>query len=312
MVICEFLKNKKMIRPHFLKTGDKVAIVSPSGAIDPELIDGAADLLKSWGFCPVLGKYAKGRCGRFSGTDEQRLSDLQWAMDDPSIRAILCGRGGYGTVRIVDKLDFSKFAESPKWMIGFSDITILHWAFCAHGFQSLHAVMAKAMCHYETNMGSVEAMREILMGDMSEIYNMPSHKLNRNGQASGTLFGGNLSVLYGLRGTSIDVAQKGGILFIEDLAERPYHIDRMMQNLRLSGVLDNISGLIVGRFSDIEEDPLFFGKTVEEIIASAVEGHDYPVLFGFPVGHEDINVPLVHGANISVSVSDEGSEVRYL
>ncbi len=301
-----------MIRPHFLKTGDRVAIVSPSGAIDPELIDGAADLLKSWGFCPALGKYAKGRCGRFSGTDEQRLSDLQWAMDDPSIRAILCGRGGYGTVRIVDKLDFSKFAESPKWMIGFSDITILHWAFCAHGFQSLHAVMAKAMCHYETNMGSVEAMREILMGDMSEIYNMPSHKLNRNGQASGTLFGGNLSVLYGLRGTSIDVAQKGGILFIEDLAERPYHIDRMMQNLRLSGVLDNISGLIVGRFSDIEEDPLFFGKTVEEIIASAVEGHDYPVLFGFPVGHEDINVPLVHGANISVSVSDEGSEVRYL
>ena len=301
-----------MIRPHFLKTGDKVAIVSPSGAIDPELIDGAADLLKSWGFCPVLGKYAKGRCGRFSGTDEQRLSDLQWAMDDPSIRAILCGRGGYGTVRIVDKLDFSKFAESPKWMIGFSDITILHWAFCAHGFQSLHAVMAKAMCHYETNMGSVEAMREILMGDMSEIYNMPSHKLNRNGQASGTLFGGNLSVLYGLRGTSIDVAQNGGILFIEDLAERPYHIDRMMQNLRLSGVLDNISGLIVGRFSDIEEDPLFFVKTVEEIIASAVEGHDYPVLFGFPVGHEDINVPLVHGANISLSVSDEGSEVRYL
>ncbi|MFA6883869.1 MAG: LD-carboxypeptidase [Paludibacteraceae bacterium] len=300
-----------MYRPSFLKVGDKVAIVSPSGAVDPDFIDGAAALLRAWGFCPVLGFYAKSRRGRFSGSDEERLSDLQWAMDDPSVRAILCGRGGYGAVRIVDGLDFTAFSESPKWLVGFSDITVLHWALFSQGFQSVHAVMAKAMAQIDANREPVEALRAILQGNLPELTGLPAHPLNRMGNANGTLFGGNLSVLYGLRGTRLDVSRQGDILFIEDLSERPYHIDRMMQNLRIGGVLESLSGLLVGRFSDIEEDPLF-GQTVEEMIASAVDDYDYPVAFNFPVGHVALNMPVIHGAEINLSVTEQGGAVRYL
>lgn len=293
-----------MIRPPYLKEGDKVAIVSPSGAVAPELVDGAAEVLVSWGLVPVLGASAKGKRGRFAGTDEERLSDLQWAMDDPSIRAILCGRGGYGAVRIVDQLNFKGFEASPKWLIGFSDITILHAAISHHGIQSLHGAMAKALAHTAGNWDAVSALRRTLFGAPTDFTLTPC-SLNRAGEATGELVGGNLSVMYGLRGTPFDIQPKGKILFIEDISERPYHIDRMMHSLKLGGILSSISGLLVGAFSDIDEDASF-GQTVKEIIASAVAEYDYPVAFNFPLGHETTNMPVIHGADVSLKVEADG------
>lgn len=299
-----------MIRPPYLKIGDKVAIVSPAGAVAPELIDGAAAALRAWGYEPVLGSCAKGRCGRFAGTDEERLADLQWAMDDPSVRAILCGRGGYGTVRIIDRLDFRAFEQSPKWVIGFSDITVLHAALARRGYQSLHGPMARALAHAAGNWDAVSSLRRCLQGEVSS-YGLPSSALNRDGVAEGELVGGNLSILYGLRSTPFDLSPKGKILFIEDISERPYHIDRMMHNLKLSGVLSQISGLLVGEFTDIEEDASF-GQTVHEIVASAVREYDFPVAFGFPVGHGTTNLPVRHGAAVRLTVADGVARVDYL
>ncbi|MBO4804971.1 MAG: LD-carboxypeptidase [Paludibacteraceae bacterium] len=299
-----------MIRPPYLKVGDKVAIVSPAGAVSPDLIDGAAETLRSWGFVPVLGNSSKGRNGRFSGSDEERAADLQWALDDPSIRAILCGRGGYGTVRIIDRLDFSSFERNPKWVIGFSDITILHAALANRGFQSVHGVMARALAHTAGNWDAVSALRRCLQGDLLS-YQMPSSPLNRDGVAKGTLVGGNLSILYGLRATPYDISPKGKILFIEDISERPYHIDRMMHNLKLSGVLSQISGLLVGEFTDIEEDASF-GMTVNEIVADAVSEYGYPVAFNFPVGHGTTNQPVFHGAEVQLTVADGVARLDYL
>lgn len=297
-------------KPPYLKAGDKVAIVSPAGAVVPELIDEAAETLRSWGYQPVLGRSSQGKCGRFSGSDDERLADLQWAMDDPSIRAVLCGRGGYGCVRIVDRLDFQGFKKSPKWLIGFSDITILHAAISLHGFQSMHGAMAKALAHSAGNWDAVSALRRCLKGEQLS-YDMPSCRLNRDGMAKGTLVGGNLSILYGLRATPFDISPKGKILFIEDISERPYHIDRMMHNLKLSGVLAQISGLLVGEFTDIDEDPSF-GQTVKEIVASAVSEYDYPVAFNFPVGHGTTNLPVVHGAEVQLTVADGVARVDYV
>lgn len=302
----------EMKKPKYLKKGDRVAIVSPSGAIAPEFIDGAADTLRDWGFEPVIGEHAKMKCGRFAGLDADRAADLQWAMDSKDIRAILCGRGGYGLVRIIDKLSFKAMKRNPKWLIGFSDITALHSALLNNGIESLHAVMAKALAHKDNNMEAAMAVKNFLLGKLdNEVVDMTPHRLNKFGESHGRLVGGNLSVLYGLRSTPFDINPDGAILFIEDLAERPYHIDRMMQNLRLSGVLERISGLLVGRFSDIEEDASF-GQTVEEIICSATEGYSYPVAFNFPVGHVSYNMPMRLGADVKMSVGNKGSYVDFL
>lgn len=304
----------RLKKPKYLKKGDKIAIVSPSGAIDPELIDGAAETIKEWGFEPVIGKYAKLKCGRFAGLDGNRTEDLQWAMDNPEIKAILCSRGGYGVVRIVDNLDFKLIKSKPKWLIGFSDITALHAAFFRNGIESVHAVMAKAIAHTDNNLEASIGLKNFLLGKLDkESLDLQAHRLNKMGVASGRLVGGNLSVLYGLRATPFDIdpEKEETILFIEDLSERPYHIDRMMQNLRLSGLLSKISGLLVGRFSDIEEDPSF-GKSVEEIIASATDGYNYPVAFNFPVGHVSYNLPIRHGAKIKLDVGMGATCVDFL
>ena len=287
--------------PPYLKPNDQIRIVSPSGNIEPKYIVGAKKTLSSWGLNVTEGKFARTKYGRFAGTEAQRIADLQEALDDPSVNAILCSRGGYGVAQIIDKLDFSTFAKSPKWLIGFSDITILHNAISNLGIASIHGIMAKHLTQFPADSIHVQKCREILFGQMPT-YVVPKHRLNKVGIAQGKLIGGNLSVLIGLRGSQFDLDYKNNILFIEDIAERPYHIDRMMQNLRFSGALAQLSGLVVGQFSDCDEDPLM-KKSVAQIIASAVSEYDYPVCFNFPAGHVDNNFPLKLGETVQFEVT---------
>jgi len=283
-----------------LQKGDKIMIVTPSGAINPDYVDGAAKFLSNHGFVPVLGKCVKGCFGRYAGTIDERVADLQTAIDDDSIKAILCSRGGYGAVQIVDKIDFSRMKKNPKPLIGFSDITVFHSALTNMKVPSLHASMAKYFTEYP-DAEPQQTLLRILQGKKPK-YNVESHPLNRRGEASGVLTGGNLSVLYGLRGTNYDIRPKGKLPFIEDIAEAPYHIDRMMNNLKLGGILSQISGLIVGQFTDIAEDDRM--KSAYEIIADAVADYDYPVCFGFPAGHTPENYPLVMGKKWKLTVGD--------
>ncbi len=284
-----------------LKKGDKIMIVSPSGVIKPEYVWGAVKFLHDSGFEPVVGDSALASCGRFAGTPDERIADMQRAIDDASVKAVLCSRGGYGAVQIVDKLDFSSLKTNPKYLIGFSDITVFHSALTNMKIPSVHASMAKYMTEYPQE----EPQQKLLgiLGGKKMKYEVPPHPLNRQGVAKGVLTGGNLSVLYGLRGTPYDIRPKGKILFIEDLSEAPYHVDRMMNNLRLGGILKQISGLVVGQFTDMTPDDRM--KNVYEIIADAVADYDYPVCFDFPAGHVPQNYPLLMGARCKLAVTEK-------
>ena len=265
--------------PPYLQPADQVHIISPSGVINPDQIDGAIKMLTNWGLQATEGQFARSEYGRFAGTKEQRTADLQQALDDPDVKAILCSRGGYGVAQIIDRIDFSGFLKSPKWLIGFSDITILHNAITNLGIASIHGVMSKYFTELPDGADQIQLIKEILFGK-HPTYQIPHHPLNRVGQVRAKLTGGNLSVMMGLRGTRFDVSYENNVLFLEDVAERPYKVDRMIQNLRLSGVLSQISGLVVGQFGECEEDPLM-KQTMQEIIWEAVRDYDYPVCFNF-------------------------------
>lgn len=280
----------------------RIAIVSPSGAIDENYIDGAAARLSAWGFEVIVTPHARNKYGRFAGTPEERRADLQWAINQTDISAILCSRGGYGAVQIVDKIDFSPLKKHPKLLIGFSDICIFHSVLTNMKLPSIHGIMAKHLTELGENDLPVQMLRQMLAGKTPN-YKIPPYPLNRNGATEGILTGGNLSVLYGLRGTKFDIKPRGKILFIEDLSEKPYHIDRMMHNLKLGGILEKLSGLIVGQFTEFEEDELML-KTVYEIIADSVANYDYPVCFNFPAGHVPYNLPLIFGKKYELNVSD--------
>lgn len=293
--------------PPFLQPGDEIRIVSPSGKIDPAYIDGAKKVLSGWGYNATEGQFARSEYGRFGGTKEQRTADLQEALDNPQVKAILCSRGGYGVAQIIDKIDFTAFCDRPKWLIGFSDITILHNAITQKGIASIHAIMAKHLTELDGNYEPVNRLKNLLEGNLTE-YSIKSDADNREGSASGRLIGGNLSVLAGMIGTSFDLPYEGNILFIEEIDERPYHIDRMMNNLRLSGALDKLSGLVVGQFSDCDEDPQMM-QSIHEIILEAVKDANYPVCFNFPSGHVDYNLPLILGAESTLTVNSQTSEL---
>jgi len=299
----------KTIFPQPLKPNDKIAIVSPCGTIDSAYIDGAAARLKEWEFEPVIFPHAKNAYGRYSGTIDERTADLQKAIDDLSIKAILCSRGGYGAIQIIENIDFKPLVANPKWLIGFSDITIFHAALSKLNIASVHGIMAKHLTENASNSNSVRLLHNILMGKLPS-YSLTSHPLNKTGAAKGKLIGGNLSVLFGLRGTKYDFIPKKSILFIEDLCEKPYHIDRMMRNLKISGMLEKFSGLIVGQFTEIEEDASMF-KTVYEIIADAVSDYDYPVCFNFPAGHIEENLPLIMSAKMQMEISEKDTNIFY-
>lgn len=295
--------------PSFLRAGDNIHIVSPSGAIQPGFIDGATKLLSSWGLKVTEGKYARTAYGRFAGTKDERTADLQQALDDPNVKAILCSRGGYGLAQIIDKIDFSSFAKSPKWLIGFSDITILHNAITALGIASMHGIMTKYLTELPEESDQITSFKNLLFGTPSNFSIKPEAE-NRLGQAEGKLIGGNLSVMMGMRSTPFDLDFHNNILFIEDVGEKPYQIERMMQSLRLSGVLKQISGLVVGQFSDYDEDPLMM-QSVAEIILAAVSEYDYPVCFNFPAGHVDYNLSLILGEQAELFVESDKVRLNY-
>ena len=296
-----------MITPRYLSKGDRIAIVSPARKISREEVANAIHIFNEWGLEVVEGEHLYSAYHQFAGSDSERSADLQKMLDDPSVKAVMCSRGGYGTVRIIDRLDFTKFADNPKWIIGYSDITVLHSHIHTHfGIETLHAVMPinfKARC--ESNP-SVTTLKKALLGKPLS-YSLPGNSFNRPGSAEGELVGGNLSILYSLTNTGSDIHTTGKILFIEELDEYLYHVDRMMMNLRRSGKLDNLAGLIVGGMTKMRDNEVPYGRTVLEIIAEAVADYGYPVCYGFPAGHEDDNRALILGRRVKLEV---GAEVK--
>ena len=291
-----------------------IRIISPSGAIDPVFIDQAAARLRGWGHEVSEGTHARGRWGRFAGTDEERLEDIRDAMQDPSVDAILCSRGGYGLQRIIDRVP-----NITKPVIGFSDITALHQFSILNSQFSIHSVMCKHIATLPEDSEPIAALRRVLEGKSVE-YHIAPHPLNRYGEAKAPVIGGNLSVLYGLQGTPYDIRSilnyqlsilnyQKPLLLIEDVGERHYHIDRMMRNLKMSGVLGHLGGLVVGQFSECEDDP-GMNCTVYETIKEAVAEYDYPVLFNAPFGHVEHNLPVWLGKEAQLSVTAEGSVLR--
>lgn len=294
-----------MKRPAPLQFNDKAVIISPAGKIEEYLVKDAASVLESWGLIPEISENALCDTGRFSGFVEQRLSDLQNAFDNPEVRLILCSRGGYGTVHLLDKLDFTCMKINPKWLVGFSDITAIHAALQANGIMSVHGPMAKHFSDEGAQDISVRYTKSILAGQ-SVKYEIPVVKngyLNRSGKASGRLFGGNLAVFCGMMGTKFVKIPTNGILFIEDIGEAPYKVDRMIYQLKLAGVFDKISGLIVGQFNDYEEDNDMY-SSLHQSILNAVSEYSFPVCFDFPIGHVKLNFPVIMGARASLNVKE--------
>ncbi len=296
--------------PSFLQKDDRVVIVSPSSKIDKQFLEGAKKRLESWGLKVYIGKHAGGSSGRYAGTIKQRLTDLQDAMDDPKVKAILCSRGGYGAIHLIDSIDFTAFNEHPKWLLGFSDITALHYLFQKNGFASLHSLMARHLTVESEDDCCISYLKNILFGELPD-YTCEKHKLNRKGIAKGILRGGNMAVAYGLRGTSYDLPAEGTILFIEDVSERPHAIERMMYNLKLGGILEKLSGLIIGQFTEYEEDGSL-GKELYPALADLLKEYEFPVCFNFPVGHVTNNLPLINGANVELIVGEKNVELKFI
>jgi muramoyltetrapeptide carboxypeptidase len=298
-----------MVTPPSLKYGDKVGLVATARKISTkELAEGIA-LLKSWGLVPVLGKTIDAADDQYAGNDALRVQDFQEMLDNSDIKAIWCARGGYGTVRIIDQLDFYKFVKYPKWIVGYSDVTVLHSHLHKIGFQTIHGTMPVSV---ENNTAFAKAsLKKALLGELPSIQVKTLHPSNRNGMAEGTLVGGNLSMLYSMCGSSSSLDTEGKILFIEDLDEYLYHVDRMIMNLKRNGMLDHLAGLIVGGMTKMHDNTIPFGKSAQEIILDAVGECDYPVVFDFPAGHLDDNRALILGAKARLEVSTTEVNLSY-
>lgn len=298
-----------MILPPTLKPGDKVAIIATARFISEVDLQAAIQLLKSWKLQPILGSSIGLQHNQFAGTDEERAADLQHQIEDPNIKAIWCAKGGYGSIRILDLVDFSILKTHPKWIIGYSDVTAIHLHLQSMGIASLHAQMASGI---ETRSASTsEELKHVLFGNKLQIEYASRHPNQVNGEVEAELLGGNLSVLYSAIGSQSMPSFEGKILFLEDLDEYLYHIDRMMQNLKRSGLLSQISGFIVGGMSDMNDNEVPFGKTAEEIIADAVSDYDYPVCFNFPTGHVHTNLPLIFGKKAQLNVTSKTVKLRF-
>lgn len=293
--------------PPYLKKGDIIGIVAPSGYMPIEKMQTCIETLDSWGYTVQLGATTHSNSfNYFSGTDEERLSDLQQMLDDRNIKAILCARGGYGMSRIIDQLSFKKFRKHPKWIIGFSDITVLHaHLYAKYKIASLHAPMAAAFNEGEFNNPYIHSLKDVLEGKPLH-YECPAHSFNRTGDTRGLLVGGNLSLLAHLCGTVSDFKTKGKILFLEDVGEYIYNVDRMLIQLKRNGKLEELAGLIIGGFTDNKDTDRPFGKTVYETIYEQVNKYEYPMCFGFPVSHEKENYALKIGAQYHLQVKDDG------
>jgi len=299
-----------MKTPSYLTKSDKIGIAAPARKISIEELNPAIEILKNWGLEPVFASNLFLSDNQYAGKDEERLKGFQKLLDDPEIKAIMCARGGYGTMRIIDKLDFSQFLLQPKWIAGYSDVTVLHSHINKNfGIETLHASMP---INFSTNTPeSLESLRKALFGEKFS-YVASNHNFNRTGKTEGILIGGNLSILYALSGSASDIETDGKILFMEDLEEYLYHIDRMMVQLKRSGKLQNLAGLIVGGMNNMNDNTVPFGKTAYEIISEHIATYDYPVCFGFSAGHIDDNRTLIMGRKVDLEVYENKSEVHFL
>jgi len=301
-----------MITPAYLKPGDKVAIIATARKVTASEMESAIKSIQSWGLIVVPGEHLYDQENQFAGSDEMRAADLQQMLDDTDVKAIFCARGGYGTVRIIDRIDFTAFAKNPKWIVGYSDITVLHSHIHRHfGVETLHATMPLNFPGDGSTSSAVETLRKALFGETPD-YQFSPGPLSRNGHERGLVVGGNLSILCSLSGTSSELETEGKILFIEDLDEYLYHIDRMMMNLKRSGKLDRLAGLVVGGLSQMRDNSIPFGKTAEEIITDSVKDYKYPVLFGFPAGHQDENLPLILGREAVLDVNTGAAGLTFM
>ena len=296
--------------PAFLHPGDKIALLSPSYNTPRENIDSAAAIIRSWGFEPVIGPNVdKVYRGKYAGTPAERVEDLRWALQDPSIKAIICNRGGYGTIRLVDLMTSEDFSRSPKWLVGYSDITTLNEMETRSGVMSIHGAMGVSLIKHGGLDHTSTLMRDILTGTIPE-YSVDPHPQNIPGTATGMLVGGNLCTFSPILGTWADAtAVNDYILFIEEVEENMSHIDRIMNTLILNGIFDRCRGVILGQFTDCEANLDF--DSVEQMLCSYLDDYGIPVCCGFPAGHDEVNLPLIMGAPVTLSVTDTGSTLRF-
>mgnify|MGYP000462765260 FL=1 len=291
-----------MIQPPFLQPGDTIYITAPAKAIEESVVLEAKKTLETWGLNVRVAPHCLGRAAYFSGTDAERLADFQHGLDDPSIKAILCARGGYGCVRIVEELDWTAFQQNPKWIVGFSDVTVFHQKINQLGVESIHGIMPLGFT--EGSMEAKETLHKALFGE-SIILEASPVKENRMGTAKGSLIGGNMTIIYSLIGTELSYTFKNKILFIEDIGEHIYKVDRMLHAFKLAGIFNQISGLILGGFTEMEDTDVPFGKTIEELISEQVVNLDIPVAFNVPIGHISDNQAVVVGRSVVLMVTEE-------
>lgn len=298
-----------LISPPHLQNGDLVYLCAPAKAIEENYVAAAENWLSSIGLKAIRSKHLTGRHHYFSGTELERLADLQEGLDHPEAKAIWCVRGGYGCIQLVDGLQWAQFIREPKWLVGFSDICVLHHKIQDLGYQSIHGTMA---LNIEKNSGSAKnRLQELLFGNKSHI-DFNGNTLNKLGTANGKLIGGNLSIIYSMLSSPERYDFNNAILFIEDLAEHLYHIDRMLHALRKCGALDQIKGLIVGGMTDLEDTDVPFGKSIEALILEHFTYRKIPICFGFPAGHIDDNQALNLGAEVLLEVDKNYAKLSYL
>lgn len=299
--------QKKMIIPPYLKKGDTVSIVATARKNIEDNLQPAISWLKSWGLEVKIGKTIGLDNNQLAGTDEQRAEDFQEMIDNPNIKAVWCVRGGYGTVRIIDKIDFTQFKKSPKWIIGFSDVTVLHSHLNTLGYQSIHGIMPVSTKATEE---AKESLRKALFGEPLQ-YVVPCDQMNKFGTATGELVGGNLSILYSLFGSVSAIDCSDRILFIEDLDEYLYHIDRMMMNLKRNGCLEGLKGIVVGGMTKMKDNEIAWGKNALEIIEDVTKEYNIPIIYNFPAGHLADNRALIFGRKVTLEANDLETKITF-
>jgi muramoyltetrapeptide carboxypeptidase len=303
--------TRKKIQPPFLKKGDEVAIISPSFCIDENLLIEAVDYLTGWGLKVRMGKNAAKRNGPFAGSDKERLEDLQEMTSDKNVKAVFCSRGGYGLLKIIDKVDFSVLRSNPKWYSGFSDITVLHtWLNEVCGLMSVHGDMPVNFNNTEKSHNTFISLKKALFGD--PLVHEWTGNFYKPGDVAGEMTGGNLSLLYSLSGTKAEISTKGKIFFIEEVGEYYYHLDRMLTSLKLSGKFDDLAALVIGGMNKIEDTKIPWGKNVEETISGIVSGFNYPVLFNFPAGHISDNRAFYIGKKAVIKTTGNKAVLQYV
>jgi muramoyltetrapeptide carboxypeptidase len=307
-------KNRvTLIQPDYLKAGDTVAIVAPSGILinRNDEVEQAKNLLESWNLNVVIGSHVFSQDNHFAGTDAERCEDFQKALDDPKISAIWCARGGYGTVRILDKLDYSGFKKHPKWIIGYSDITALHNQVHNEGYESLHALMCTSLTDDLNEIeASISTFKDAIFGKQIN-YSLEGSNYNKVGEVTAPVVGGNLTILHTMLGSNTSIDTSGMVLFIEEIGEYKYHIDRMLQSLKRAGYFDNCKGVIVGDMSKMRKNTTPWGKSIEQLILDALMPYDFPIVFNFPAGHEKDNRALILGRQAKISVGKDKSIISF-